>query len=91
MTGNKYTETTATTLNQTAIHPDTHMQLNLGPSWDHIVHYAITQLSIKSGLKIWRTKVSQAVSNELSQLHLRDTFIPINPRLLSKSDYEKVL
>ena len=37
------------------------------------------------------TKGSQAVSNELSQLHLRDTFRTINPKSLSKSDYDKVL
>ena len=67
------------------------MLLNLGPSWDHIVHYEMTQLSMKAGLKRWGTKVSQAVSNELSQLHLRDTFRPINPKSLSKSDYYKVL
>ena len=63
MTGKKYAETTATTLNQT-IHPDTHMQLNLGPSWDHVVYYAMTQLSMKAGLKRWGTRSSQAVSNE---------------------------
>ena len=90
MTGNKYAETTAATFNQT-IHPDTHMQLNLGPYWDHVVHYAMTQISMKSGLKRWGTKGSQAISNELSQLHLRDTFRPINPKSLSKSDYDKVL
>ena len=52
MNGNNYAETTATTLNQT-IHPDTHMQLNLGPYWDHVVHYTMTQISMKAGLKIW--------------------------------------
>ena len=62
MTGKKYAETTAATLNQT-IHPDTHMQLNLGPSWDHVVHYAMMQLSMKAGLQRWGTKGSQAVSN----------------------------
>ena len=91
MMGNKYSETTATTLNQTTTHLDTHMKLNLGPSWDHVVHYAMTQLSRKAGLKIWVTKGYQAVSNELSQIHLRDTFRPINPRSLSKSDCDKVL
>ena len=91
MTGKKYSETTATTLNQTTIHPDTHMQLNLGPYWYHVVHYAMTQLSTKSGLKRWGTKGSQAVSNELSQLHLRDTYRPINLRSLSKYYYNKGL
>ena len=61
MTGNKYAESTATTLNQTMIHPYTHMQLNLGPSWDHLVHYAMIQISMKAGLKIWGTKGLQAV------------------------------
>ena len=79
MTGKKYAETTATTLNQT-IHTENHMQLNLGPYWDHVVHYATTQLSMKEGLKRWGKKDSQAVSNELSQLHLRDTFRPINTK-----------
>ena len=62
MTRNKYAETTENTLNQT-INPDTHMQLNIGPSWDHVVHDAMTQLSMKAGLKICGTKGSQAVSN----------------------------
>ena len=35
--------------------------------------------------------MSEDVSNELSQLHLRDTFRHINPKSLSKSDYGKVL
>ena len=90
MTGKKYAEKTATTLNQT-IHTDTHMQLNLGPSWDHVVHYAMTQIYMKAGLKIWGTKGSQDFSNELSYLHLRETFIPINTKSISKSDYDRVL
>ena len=63
MTGKKYAETTATTLNQT-IHPDTHMQLNSGPSWEHVVHYAMTQLSMKAGLKRWGKK-----AGKLSQMN----------------------
>ena len=43
-TGNKYAETTATTIDQTTIHPDTHMSLNEGQAWDHVVHYTMTQL-----------------------------------------------
>ena len=51
MNGKKYAETTETTLNKTTIHPDTHMQPILGPSWDHVVHYAMIQLSTKAGIK----------------------------------------
>ena len=46
---------------------------------------------MKAGLKRWVTKGSQAVSNELSRLHLQDTFRPINTKSLSKSDYDKAL
>ena len=51
----------------------------------------MTQLSMKSGLKIWGTKGKQAVTNELSQLHMQDTFQPINPKILSKNEYGKVI
>ena len=51
----------------------------------------MTQLSNKAGLKRRGTKGLQAVSNELSQLHMRDTFRPINNKSLSKSDYDKFL
>ena len=86
-TGKKYAETTATTIDQTTIHPDTHMSLNEGPSWDHVVHYITIQLSTKAGLKRWGKKGKQAVTNELSQLHMRDNFRPINPKTLSKNEY----
>ena len=84
-TGKKYAETTATTIDQKTIHPYTHMSLNEGPAWDHMVHYTMTQLSIKAGLKRWVTKGKQAVANKLSQLYMRDTFQPINPKTLLKS------
>ena len=84
-TGKKYAETTATTIDQTTIHPETHMSLNEGQAWDHVVHYTKTQLSMKVGLKIWGTKGKEAMTNELSQLHMRDTFEPINPKTLSKN------
>ena len=89
--GKKYAETTATTIDQKTIHPDTHMSLNEGQAWDHVVQYTTTQLSMKAGLKRWGTKDKQAVTNELSQLHMRDTFRPINPKNLSKNEYDKVL
>ena len=89
--GKKYAETTATTIHRSTIHPDTHMGLNEGQAWDHVVHYKMTQLSMKAGLKIWGNKGKQAVSKELSQLHMRDTFRPINSNTLLKTEYDKVL
>ena len=69
-TGKKYAETTATKIDQTTIHPDTHMSLNEGQAWDHVVHYTMNQLSMKAGLKIWVNNGKQAVSKEPSQLHM---------------------
>ena len=90
-TGKKYAETTATTIHKSTIHPDTHMSLNEGQAWYHVVHYTMTQLSMKAGLNRWVNKVKQAVSKELSQLHMRDTFRPINSKNLLKTEYDKVL
>ena len=90
-TGKKYAETTATTIHKSTIHPDTHMSLNEGQAWDHVVHYTMTQISMKEGLKIWGNKGKQAVSKELSQLHMRDNFRPMNLKTLSKTKSDKVL
>ena len=90
-TGKKYAETTATTIHKSTIHPDTHMSLNKGQSCYHVVHYTMTQLSMKAGIKRWENKGKQAVSKELSQLHMRDTFRPINSKTLSKTKYDQVL
>ena len=82
-TSKKYTETTATTIHKSTIHPDTHMSLNKGQAWDHVVQYTMTKLSMKVGLKRWVNKGKQAVSKELLQLHMRDTFRPFNSKNLS--------
>ena len=67
------------------------MSLDEGQAWDHVVHYTMNQLSMKAGLKRWGNKGKQAVSKELLQLHMQDTFRPINSKTLSKSEYDKVL
>ena len=51
----------------------------------------MTQLSMKAGLKRWKEKGETAVTQELEQLHFRDTFEPINHKDLSKKDYDEVL
>ena len=58
-TGKKYEETTATTIHKSTIHTDTHMSLNEGQAWDHVVHYTMTQLSMKAGLKRWGKKANK--------------------------------
>ena len=90
-TGKKYADTTATTTHKTTIHPDTRMSLNEGQAWDHVLHYTMTQLSMKAGLKRWGNKGKKAVLKELLQLHMQDTFRPINSKTLSKTEYDKVL
>jgi hypothetical protein len=42
----------------------------------NIVHYSMTQYSLKKGLKKFKGKADEAVSKELMQLHLKETFIP---------------
>ena len=51
----------------------------------------MTQLSMKAALKRRGTKGKKAVTNELSQLHMRETFRPIDPKTLSQNEYDKVL
>ena len=51
----------------------------------------MNQLSMKAGLKIWGNKGKQAVTKELFQLHMRDTFQPISSKTLLKTEYDKVL
>ena len=73
------------------IHPDTHMLLNYGADWDQVIHCGMTKLSMKAGMRQWGNKGHNDVSKELSQLHMRDTFEPINPKTLNNQEYDQVL
>jgi hypothetical protein len=73
------------------MHPDTHMHLSQGPDWDHTVHCIMTQLSMKTTLKCFGDRGVTVVSNELSQLHRREMFGPVNPAALSREEYDQVL
>ena len=73
------------------MHPDTHMRLSQGIDYYHVVFYAITQLSMKAGIRRWGELATESVSTELEQLHYHDSFEPVNHRSLSKEEYEKVL
>ena len=51
----------------------------------------MTQLSMKAGLKHWKDKVKDAVSKELGQLHWRDTFELVDPKSLTREEFQNVL
>ena len=93
--GKHYHSMAATTLNPNftfaTIHPDTHMFLSYGADWDQVLHCSMTQLSMKAGMLRWGDKGQNDVSKELSQLHMRDTLEPINPKTLKKQEYDQVL
>jgi hypothetical protein len=48
-----------------------------------VIHHAMTQYSVKSGLKKFKEKGENTISKELMQLHLRDTFAPQDSKKLS--------
>ena len=68
-------------------HPDSHAN----PQYVLVEHYIMTQLSMKAGIKRWKTNAEGAVTKELQQLHFRDTFEPIDPTSLTKSEKQQAL
>jgi hypothetical protein len=50
----------------------------------NIVHHAMTQYSLKKGLKKFKEKGETAISKELLQLHMKDTFTPQDASKLIK-------
>ena len=67
------------------------MRLPQGIDYDHVLFYAMTQISMKAGMRRWGKPATEVVSIELEQLHYRDTFEPVNHHSLSKKEYDKVL
>jgi hypothetical protein len=61
------------------------------PDFTLVAHTIMTQLSMKTGLKTWGDRATSAVSKELSQLHYRDSFEPLDPKQLSKEDLSNAL
>ena len=56
-----------------------------------VTHTVMTQLSMKAGMKKWGPAGEGAVSKELSQLHYRDSFEPLNPKKLTKEERDAAL
>jgi hypothetical protein len=46
---------------------------------------------MKKGLKLYKERDKEAITKELSQLHLQDTFEPIHPKKLNKEQRKHVL
>jgi hypothetical protein len=49
-----------------------------------IAHHAMTQYSLKKGLKKFQGRADDAVTKELMQLHTKDTFAPQNATELTE-------
>ena len=64
--GKKY-ETNVTTVGSGVnfalpyVQPETHMRSNHGPDWYNVIHYIMTHISMKEGMKIFGTRGSDAV------------------------------
>ena len=63
---------------------------NWQPGYTHIygfqatiIHYALTQLSMKRGLNKFKQKGEKVVTAEIEQLHRRDSFRPVRTENLS--------
>eukprot|EP00957_Ditylum_brightwellii_P209988 15364452-Ditylum_brightwellii.AAC.1 len=61
---------------------------------DHEVmlfHYATTQYSVNAGLKKFKEKGAEEVTEELSQLHEKGTFQPVIMELLTETEMDEAL
>jgi hypothetical protein len=56
-----------------------------------VVATIMTQLSMRAGLKAWGEPAKQAVKDEMSQLHFRDTFRPRHWKDLTKEEKARLL
>ena len=74
-----------------SVHTDNHMRSNQGPDWYHVMHYTMKHLYMKLGIKRFGTRGVDSVSKELKQMHLCNTFKPLDPHTLSKEEYYEVL
>jgi len=63
----------------------------LEPNYAFVSHVIMTQFSMKAGLKKLGDQDTTAVSQELSQLHLCDTFEPLNQKNLSTAEHRSAL
>jgi hypothetical protein len=85
LTGKSYETTAGVTTH--LIHPEAHID----PNYTLVAHIVMVQYSMMAGMKQFKQHGEDTVSKELSQLHFRDTFEPINPRDLTNEECKEVL
>jgi hypothetical protein len=67
--------------------PDAHLNQN----YLLVAHHIMTQFSTKAGMQQFKERGNKAMTKELSQLHFRDTFKPVNSKELKKQERRQVL
>ena len=60
-------------------------------SIEYVTYVCMTQFSMKSGIKNLGQDSNDAIMNELKQLHMCNTFSPVDPSHLTKEQKEQVL
>jgi hypothetical protein len=93
MSGSKYSYAITQLQNEEVLYPDAHMflQNDFNQAEPNVVAVAMTQLSLKAGLKEWGDKAYETVESEMKQLHFRNTFEPMHWRQLSHTQRQTVL
>ena len=86
MAGNGYSYAAAKMAEQEVLHPDAHVLFNRGAVQNEpdVSAVIMTQLLLKVVFKQWVEKGIGAVHSELKQLHMRDAFVLIYRRYLTK-------
>ena len=93
MPGNRYVYDDAQMAEQDVLYPYSHVFFNHGEVQNEpdVTTVIMTQISLKAGLKKWGNKVRGAVHSDMNQLHMRDTFIPLNRKELTEEQRNTIL
>jgi hypothetical protein len=94
MTDSKYSYAIMQLETHGVLHPDSHnmfIQEDFYQSDPDVVVHVMTQLSLKSGLKLWGDKAYTAVTSEMKQLHFQKTFKLKHWNELSNTQCQMVL
>ena len=78
---------------QEVLHPYAHVFFNHGAVQNEleVTAFIMDQLSLKSGLKKWGNKGRGAIHSEMNHIHMRDMFIPLHRKCLTKEQRDTIL